>query len=98
MVIAKGRVLVAHLLQADADDVTFAHGRLTVGGGERSIDLLDLAASSRDPANLPDGMKPGLDADASVVDIEDFLRATSQIAQTTLRSVLGKADLDSLLS
>ena len=39
-----------------------------------------------------------VDADASVVDIEDFLRATSQIAQTTLRSVLGKADLDALLS
>jgi regulator of protease activity HflC (stomatin/prohibitin superfamily) len=39
-----------------------------------------------------------IDADASVVDIEDYLRATSQIAQTTLRSVLGKADLDTLLS
>jgi regulator of protease activity HflC (stomatin/prohibitin superfamily) len=39
-----------------------------------------------------------IDADSSVVDIEDFLRATSQIAQTTLRSVLGKADLDALLS
>src|SRR5919202_2354933 len=39
-----------------------------------------------------------VDADASVVDIEDYLRATSQIAQTTLRSVLGKADLDALLS
>jgi regulator of protease activity HflC (stomatin/prohibitin superfamily) len=39
-----------------------------------------------------------VDADASVVDIEDYLRATSQIAQTTLRSVLGKAELDTLLS
>ncbi len=39
-----------------------------------------------------------IDADASVVDIEDYLRATSQIAQTTLRSVLGKAELDTLLS
>jgi regulator of protease activity HflC (stomatin/prohibitin superfamily) len=39
-----------------------------------------------------------IDADASVVDIEDFLRATSQIAQTTLRSVLGRADLDTLLA
>jgi regulator of protease activity HflC (stomatin/prohibitin superfamily) len=35
---------------------------------------------------------------SSVVDIEDAVKATSQIAQTTLRSVLGKADLDSLLS
>jgi regulator of protease activity HflC (stomatin/prohibitin superfamily) len=39
-----------------------------------------------------------VDPDASVVGIEDAVKATSQIAQTTLRSVLGKADLDALLS
>jgi regulator of protease activity HflC (stomatin/prohibitin superfamily) len=39
-----------------------------------------------------------VDPDDSVVKIEDFLAATSQISQTTLRSVLGKAELDSLLS
>ena len=64
MVIAKGRVLAAHLLQADPDAMIFAQGRFTAGGGERGIDLVDVAAASRDPANLPDGMQPGLDADA----------------------------------
>ena len=39
-----------------------------------------------------------IDASRSVVDVERFLVATSQIAQTTLRSVLGKADLDTLLA
>ena len=39
-----------------------------------------------------------VDPNASVVDIEDAVKATSQISQTTLRSVLGKADLDALLS
>jgi regulator of protease activity HflC (stomatin/prohibitin superfamily) len=39
-----------------------------------------------------------VDANRSVVDIEDARQATSQIAQTTLRSVLGQADLDTLLS
>jgi regulator of protease activity HflC (stomatin/prohibitin superfamily) len=39
-----------------------------------------------------------IDASRAVVDVERFLVATSQIAQTTLRSVLGKADLDMLLS
>ena len=34
----------------------------------------------------------------SVVEIETVLAATSQIAQTTLRSVLGKAELDALLA
>ena len=39
-----------------------------------------------------------VDPDDSVVKIEDFLAATSQVSQTTLRSVLGKAELDTLLS
>jgi regulator of protease activity HflC (stomatin/prohibitin superfamily) len=39
-----------------------------------------------------------IDSTKSVLEIENVLAATSQIAQTTLRSVLGKADLDSLLS
>jgi regulator of protease activity HflC (stomatin/prohibitin superfamily) len=39
-----------------------------------------------------------VDAAASVVSIESAVKATSQIAATTLRSVLGKAELDALLS
>src|SRR6266480_5855696 len=39
-----------------------------------------------------------IDSNKAVTEIENFLLATSQIAQTTLRSVLGKAELDTLLS
>jgi regulator of protease activity HflC (stomatin/prohibitin superfamily) len=39
-----------------------------------------------------------IDPGKSVLEIEDVLSGTSQIAQTTLRSVLGKVELDSLLS
>ncbi len=39
-----------------------------------------------------------IDSTRSVIEIEDVLAATSQIAQTTLRSVLGKAELDALLA
>ncbi|GLZ44921.1 peptidase [Actinomycetospora sp. NBRC 106375] len=34
----------------------------------------------------------------AVVNVDDYLRATSQVAQTSLRSVIGRADLDTLLS
>jgi regulator of protease activity HflC (stomatin/prohibitin superfamily) len=34
----------------------------------------------------------------AVIEIEDYLYATSQLAQTTLRSVLGEAELDELLA
>ncbi|HEX5500037.1 MAG TPA: SPFH domain-containing protein, partial [Thermomicrobiales bacterium] len=39
-----------------------------------------------------------IDPDAAVVNIADYIRATSQIAQTTLRSVLGQSSLDDLLT
>ncbi|QBJ97887.1 slipin family protein [Rhodococcus sp. ABRD24] len=39
-----------------------------------------------------------IDADRAIVEVEDFFSATLQIAQTTLRSVLGKAELDALLA
>jgi len=39
-----------------------------------------------------------LDAERAVIQVENFLEATSQLAQTTLRSVLGQHELDEMLS
>src|SRR4028119_683908 len=39
-----------------------------------------------------------LDPNKSVIEVENYVLATSQISQTTLRSVLGQKDLDDLLS
>jgi regulator of protease activity HflC (stomatin/prohibitin superfamily) len=33
-----------------------------------------------------------------IVDVQDYLQAVSQVAQTSLRSIIGKSDLDDLLS
>ena len=39
-----------------------------------------------------------MDPRRAIVEVENFLYATSQLSQTTLRSVLGQAELDGLLS
>jgi regulator of protease activity HflC (stomatin/prohibitin superfamily) len=39
-----------------------------------------------------------LDAGKAIVEVQDYLYATSQLAQTTLRSILGQFELDELLS
>jgi regulator of protease activity HflC (stomatin/prohibitin superfamily) len=39
-----------------------------------------------------------VDSDKSVLEVETFLQATSQLAQTRLRSVLGQHELDEILS
>jgi regulator of protease activity HflC (stomatin/prohibitin superfamily) len=39
-----------------------------------------------------------VDSDKAVIQVENFMTATSQLAQTTLRSVLGKHELDEMLA
>jgi regulator of protease activity HflC (stomatin/prohibitin superfamily) len=39
-----------------------------------------------------------IQADKAIIQVEDFMYATSQLAQTTLRSILGQVELDDLLA
>ena len=39
-----------------------------------------------------------IDAQKAIINVEDYLMATSQLAQTTLRSVLGQHELDEMLA
>lgn len=39
-----------------------------------------------------------VDAEKAIIEVKDFFNATSQLAQTTLRSVLGKHQLDDMLA
>jgi aerobic carbon-monoxide dehydrogenase large subunit len=63
-VLEKARRLAAHLLQAAPEALDFSAGAFRVRGSERGIDLPALAVAARDPAQLPEGMAPGLDAEA----------------------------------
>jgi carbon-monoxide dehydrogenase large subunit len=62
--LAKARAIAAHLLQSDPDALAFAEGRFSVQGSDRFVDLAAIARAAADPANLPDGMAPGLAAEA----------------------------------
>lgn len=63
--IEKGRLIAAHLLQAPVEQVSFVDGRFVVQSTERAIAIRELADAARDPANLPEGVTPGLDGSAS---------------------------------
>jgi len=63
--IEKGRLIAAHLLQTPSEQVSFVDGRFVVQDTERGIAISELADAARDPANLPEGLTPGLDGSAS---------------------------------
>lgn len=61
-VIAKGRRLAAHMLEAAEADIEFQDGRFVIAGTDRSIEITELAKASFDPGNVPmDEMDPGID-------------------------------------
>ena len=65
-VIDKGTRIAANLLEAAPSDIRFADGNFAIAGTDRAIDIMTLAAQARDPANLPEGVEPGLDADGRI--------------------------------
>ncbi|MGC2411303.1 MAG: xanthine dehydrogenase family protein molybdopterin-binding subunit [Stellaceae bacterium] len=64
-IVAKGRKIAAHLLEASEADVEFKDGAFTVAGTDRSKTLGEVALTAYVPHNFPhDELEPGLDETA----------------------------------
>jgi carbon-monoxide dehydrogenase large subunit len=59
-VIAKGKKLAAHLLEASEGDMEFKDGRFTIAGTDRGIGVHEVAKAAFELGKLPKGMEPGL--------------------------------------
>jgi aerobic carbon-monoxide dehydrogenase large subunit len=57
--IAKGRKIAAHLLEAAEADIAFADGAFAIPGTDRSVALDAVARAAFNPAQLPPGLEPG---------------------------------------
>ncbi|CCH27819.1 xanthine dehydrogenase family protein molybdopterin-binding subunit [Actinosynnema sp. NPDC047251] len=64
-VLAKARTVAAHLLECSADDVEFTAGTFAVRGTSTTMSLAEVVVAAHVAHNLPDGVEPGLDADAT---------------------------------
>ncbi|SDO39205.1 carbon-monoxide dehydrogenase large subunit [Nakamurella panacisegetis] len=64
-VVAKAKVIAAHLMEASADDLEFASGKFTVRGTDTSMGIGEIAFAAFAAHNLPDGIEPTIDADAT---------------------------------
>jgi carbon-monoxide dehydrogenase large subunit len=63
-VIAKGKKIAAHLLEAAEADIEFKDGTFTVAGTDRAKALAEVALTAYVPHNYPEGLEPGLDETA----------------------------------
>ena len=64
-VIERAKIVAAHLLEASADDLEFKDGQFGVKGTDKGLGIGEIALASFAAHNLPDGVEPGLDCDAT---------------------------------
>jgi carbon-monoxide dehydrogenase large subunit len=64
-VIEKARPIAAHLLEASVDDLEFTAGRFVVRGTDQGLTIGEVAGAVHVAHNLPDGVEPSIDAEAT---------------------------------
>ncbi len=62
--IAKGRKIAAHAMEAAEGDIEFADGNYTVAGTDKSMNIAEVAFTAYVPHNYPEGVEPGFDENA----------------------------------
>ena len=60
-VLEKGAKIAAHKLECSVDDLTYAEGKWTVNGTDKSVSFGDVSLTAYIPHNYPAGLEPGLD-------------------------------------
>ena len=64
-IIAKGKKIAAHLMEASVDDIEFKDNKFTVAGTDKSKTLTDISLAAYVPHNYPiEELEPGLDETA----------------------------------
>ncbi|MCY4183618.1 MAG: molybdopterin-dependent oxidoreductase, partial [Gammaproteobacteria bacterium] len=62
--IAKGKKIAAHAMEAAEGDIEFAGGNYTVAGTDKSMNIAEVAFTAYVPHNYPEGVEPGFDENA----------------------------------
>ncbi len=106
-VIEKAKPLAAHMLEASVDDIEFEHGNFNVKGTDQGIGLGTLAFAAFAAHDLPEGMEPSLDAEATFDPVNfSFPHGThlcameidTETGQATMRSYVCVDDIGNVVN
>ncbi|MFO1160415.1 MAG: xanthine dehydrogenase family protein molybdopterin-binding subunit [Reyranellaceae bacterium] len=96
-IIAKGKRLAAHLLEAAEADIAFADAKFSVVGTDRSLTLKQVAMAAFQPARLPPGIEPGFYEDATYAPKRDTFPNGCHVCEVEIDPDTGEVTLLSYL-
>jgi len=93
-VIAKGRIIAAHMLEADDADIEFKDGKFTVAGTDKEKSFGEIALSAYVPHNFPhDRLEPGLEETAFYDPLNFTYPAGTHIAEVEVDAGTGVVEV-----
>ena len=96
-IIAKGKKIAAHLMEASADDVVFENGMFKVAGTDKEIDFGSVALTAYVPHNYPlDEIEPGLEETAFYDPANFTFPAGSYVCEVEIDPETGEIEVCSM--
>ncbi|MBS0522480.1 MAG: xanthine dehydrogenase family protein molybdopterin-binding subunit [Proteobacteria bacterium] len=93
-VIAKGRKLAGHMLEAGEQDIEFKEGNFTVKGTDKSVALKEVAKAAFNPTKWPKGFEGGLYENATFKAEKDTFPNGCHICELEVDPETGDVTLD----
>ena len=93
-VIAKGKRIAGHLLEAGEQDIEFADGTFKVAGTDKSVSLKQVAMAAFNPTKLPKGFEGGLYENATFLGEKDTYPNGCHICEVEVDPDTGEVTLD----
>jgi carbon-monoxide dehydrogenase large subunit len=97
LVIEKGRLAAADVLEAGEGDIEFRNGRFVIAGTDRSITVLDLARTLREGRNVAEGVPTSLDVSHATEPIPSAYPNGVHVAEVEIDPEIGTIDVVSYL-
>jgi len=92
-IIAKGKRIAAHLLEANEADLSFASGRYSIAGTDRGIGLKEVARAALATGKLPQGIEPGLDEEGTYIPTQETFPNGCHVCEVEIDPDTGTIEL-----
>jgi carbon-monoxide dehydrogenase large subunit len=94
-IIAKGKRVAAHLLEAADADIAFANGRFSIAGTDRGVSIREVARASFAFATLPRGIEPGLFENATFSPVQETFPNGTHVCEVEIDPDTGSVQIAS---
>ena len=92
-IIAKGKKIAAHVLEAAEADISFADGKFTVAGTDKAKTIQEIAFAAYVPHNHPPDVEPGLEETAFYDPLNFTFPAGTQICEVEVDPDTGVVEI-----